>query len=161
MMKAGKLWIAVLLFNFMAVNSAIAEENPPTEGSALYEWLKAGKYKEWAHESKKHKSTGPHPEQVIAYVNKALDDSLTAGAEAHPKGAASVKELFNASGELNGWAVSVKTEENSNGGQGWYWYEILGTKPDSRVVADGNNVPLCYGCHTAGKDFVLIPHPLK
>lgn len=138
-----------------------ADENPPTSHEPLYQWLLDGNYKSWVSESEQHKSAGPHPQAVIAYLNKALDESLAAGNAAHPKGAAAVKELFDGNGDLNGWAVSVKTQEDSAAGQGWYWYEILGTSPDSRVVADGNGVPLCFGCHTPGKDFVLIPHPLK
>jgi len=138
-----------------------SDEVPPTNGDALYDWLSAGSYKEWVHESDRHPSAGPHPSSVIAYLNKLLDESLSSGAAVHPKGAAAVKELFDDAGELSGWAVSVKTDSDSAAGQGWYWYEMLGTKPDSRVVADGNGVPLCFGCHTPGNDFVLIPHPLK
>jgi len=127
----------------------------------LYDWLVAGNYKGWAQESEKHKSAGPHPDTVIAYLNAALNDSLAAGSSSHPEGAAAVKELYDNGGKLSGWAVSIKTQPDSAAGQGWYWYEILGTSADSRVVADGNGVPLCFGCHTPGNDFVLIPHPLK
>jgi len=139
----------------------VAQDTPPAEGKALYLWLKAGNYKNWVHESEPHKSAGPHPSAVIAYLNAPLNESLNSGAAAHPAGSASVKELFDTSGELSGWAVSIKTQEDSAAGKGWYWYEILGTEEDSRVVADGNGVPLCFGCHTPGNDFVLIPHPLK
>lgn len=149
------------VFSLIIFQFASADENPPTDGTALYSWLKAGEYKDWKHESKMHKSAGPHPQQVLTYLNKSLDDSLSKGAKSHPKGSATVKELFDGSGNLSGWAVSVKTQADSAAGQGWYWYEMLGTNPDSNVVADGNGVPLCFGCHTPGKDFVLIPHPLK
>jgi hypothetical protein len=127
----------------------------------LLKWLQAGSYKQWVHESKAHKSLGPHPVQVIAYLNAALDESLGAKNKSHPKGSAAVKELLDASGKLSGWAVSVKTAEDSAAGQGWYWYEILGTEASGNVVASANGVPLCFGCHTPGKDFVLIDHPLK
>lgn len=134
---------------------------PPVDGTKLFEWLKSGQYKHWAREAEKHPSAGPHPSAVIAYLNSKLDESLTANSKSHPSGSAAVKELFSNNGELSGWAVSVKTDEDSQAGKGWYWYEILGTEPDARVVADGNGVPLCFGCHTPGKDFVLIPHPLE
>lgn len=154
--------IAMVAVGWVIVAGAtIASEDPPTNHTGLFEWLKAGSYKGWVSESGPHRSAGPHPQAVIAYLNKALDESLASGNTVHPKGAASVKELFDGNGKLNGWAVSVKSQEDSAAGQGWYWYEILGTSPDSRVVADGNGVPLCFGCHTPGKDFVLIPYPLK
>lgn len=149
---------AMLLISAAGVNSA---DTPPAEKEALFDWLKSGSYQSWVHESEAHPSAGPHPVKVIAYLNTLLNDSLTAGATAHPKGAAAVKELYNAQGDLNGWAVSIKTEDDSAAGQGWYWYEILGTNADDRVVASANGVPLCFGCHTPGQDFVLIPHPLK
>ena len=140
---------------------AQTDDVPPTESGALLEWLQAGRYKSWARESAAHKSQGPHPVTVIAHLNPALDASLSANADAHPKGSAAVKELLDASGELSGWAVTVKTDADSAGGQGWFWYEILGTTERGRVVASANGVPLCFGCHTPGRDFVLIPHPLK
>jgi len=157
--KISVALVVVLFGTFpFAVNS---DETPPADGAALFDWLSAGNYKNWVHESEKHKSAGPHPQSVIAYLNAKLDASLAAGAASHPEGSAAVKELFDGDGNLSGWAVSIKTQADSASGQGWYWYEMLGTKVDSRVVADGNGVPLCFGCHTPGKDYVLIPHPLK
>lgn len=161
MKKLNLQSICVSLLIALGAGASMASDTPPTDGADLFDWLKAGNYKQWAHESAMHPSAGPHPQAVIAYLNETLDQSLASGSEAHPVGAAAVKELFNASGKLSGWAVSVKTDTDSAGGQGWYWYEILGNTADSRVVADGNGVPLCFGCHTPGKDFVLIPHPLK
>lgn len=134
---------------------------PPSDATKLLQWLQDGRYKTWAKESKPHASLGPHPTQVVAYLNGALDKSLAAKAAAHPKGSAAVKELLDASGKLSGWAVSIKTQADSAAGKGWYWYEILGTNAGGRVVASANGVPLCFGCHTPGRDFVLIPHPLK
>ncbi len=134
---------------------------PPTESAALLKWLQAGSYKKWVKESAPHPSLGPHPTLVIAYLNPTLDKSLLAKAAAHPKGSAAVKELLDASGKLSGWAVSVKTVVDSQAGKGWYWYEILGTTTSGNVVASANGVPLCFGCHTPGRDFVLIPYPLK
>jgi len=134
---------------------------PPTDSAALLGWLQAGGYRKWARESSPHKSLGPHPVQVVAYLNPPLDKSLAAGAAAHPKGAAAVKELLDAAGKLTGWAVSVKTSSDSDGGKGWYWYEILGTTASGNVVARANGVPLCFGCHAPGRDYVLIGHPLK
>jgi hypothetical protein len=141
--------------------SAQSGDVPPTESEALLKWLQAGSYKTWVKESAPHKSLGPHPAQVITHLNPALDRSLGAKGAAHPKGSAAVKELFDASGKLSGWAVSVKTSQDSQGGDGWFWYEILGTTASGNVVAKANGVPLCVGCHAPGRDFVLIEHPLK
>jgi len=58
--------------------------------------------------------------------------------------------LLDAGGKTTGWAVSVKTSANSEGGKGWYWYEIL-SAPSGNVVAQANGVPLCSGCHTRGR----------
>ena len=52
----------------------------------------------------------------------ALDDSLAAGAQTHPKGAASVKEMFDKNGALQGWAVMLKTSSGASGDD-WFWYE--------------------------------------
>ncbi len=152
---------AAALLMYQPLGYADDSQIPPTDKDQLFAWLSGGKYKHWASESEPHQSAGPHPVSVIAYLNKALNSSLAANTEAHPQDAAAVKELLDENGDINGWAVSVKTDVDSNAGQGWFWYEILGATSDSSVVANGNGVPLCFGCHTPGNDFVLIPHPLK
>ena len=103
---------------------------------------------------------GSHQTLVLTHLNPALDKSLGAKAKAHPAGSAAVKELLDATGKLSGWAVAVKTAAETDGGKGWFWYEILGTAPGSSVVASGNGVPLCVGCHVRGRDGVLTEHPL-
>ncbi len=149
------------MFVFFLPAHAQRGDVPPTESGALLKWLQAGAYKKWARESAPHKSLGPHPTQVLTYLNPTLDKSLGAKAAAHPVGSAAVKELLDAGGKPAGWAVSVKTSADSQGGKGWYWYEILGAGASGNVVAQANGVPLCFGCHTPGRDFVLISHPLK
>jgi hypothetical protein len=143
----------------LAASLAQASEAPPTESTALLKWLQAGTYKAWPKESAPHRSMGPHQTLVVTYLNALLDQSMTTKAASHPKGAAAVKELLDAEGKPYGWAVSVKTSPDSDGGKGWYWFEILGTAAGN-VVAQSNGVPLCSGCHIRGRDFVLIPHPL-
>jgi hypothetical protein len=133
---------------------------PPTAAPALLKWLQAGAYKAWPKESAPHRSMGAHQTLVRTYINPALDTSLAGKAAAHPKGAAAVKELLDATGKPAGWAVSVKTSADSDGGKGWYWFEILGTAADRPTVASGNGVPLCVGCHVRGRDAVLTDHPL-
>ena len=78
-----------------------------------------------------------------------------------PTGAGIVKEMYDADNQLQGWAVMVKTAADSDGGKGWFWYEITSTTDGSTPVAAGNGVPLCFGCHGVGNDFVLTEFPLR
>ena len=140
----------------------------PVDKEALFKFLVEGKYKSFpAKESGMHPSNGPHSikgtfgQPVQTYLNAAMNDSLKAGNKAHPKGAGIVKEMFSEEGELQGWAVSIKTQNDSEKGKGWFWYEVTSTKDSNALVANGNGVPLCYGCHSTGKDFVLTGFPLK
>lgn len=130
---------------------------PPTNAAELVPWLEAGEYLDWAGESGPHPSAGPHGD-VRTFFNDVLVASFEAGAAEHPQDAAAVKELFDAGGGPNGWAVMVKVQPDSAGGDGWYWYEIVGTD----VFADGLGVALCTGCHSGGgSDYVLSPFPLQ
>ncbi len=90
-----------------------------------------------------------------------IDASLRAGNKSHPMGSSIVKEMYDDKGKLQGWAVMVKTEAASKGGKGWFWYEVTSTTDGSKPVAAGNGVPLCFGCHAVGKDFVLTKYPLE
>jgi hypothetical protein len=136
-----------------------AEQLPPTESSALFAWLGSGAYETWTAESAIHPSAGPHGGDVRTYVNDALFDSLSSGAN-HPAGAAAVKELYSGA-ELQGWAVGVKTAPDSAAGDNWYWYEIFSVTDPSNPVAAGLGVGLCSNCHAGGQDFVLTPFPLQ
>ncbi len=135
----------------------------------MFKFLVSGKYKSFpAKESKTHPSAGPHSIKgtfgmpVQTYMNSIINDSLKAGNKSHPKGAGIVKEMFSAEGELQGWAVSLKTQEDSDGGKGWFWYEVTSTKDANAIVAHGNGVALCFGCHSSSRnDFVLSTYPLR
>jgi hypothetical protein len=155
---AGMLAAALLLVAPTAQGEST--DVPPTGSAALLKWLQGGSYKNWPRESAPHRSMGPHKALVLTYLNPTLDRSLEAKATSHPKGAAAVKELLDEAGKKAGWAVSVKTAPDSAGGKGWYWFEILGTTASGTVVSQEPGQPLCTGCHTRGRDFVLIPHPL-
>jgi hypothetical protein len=134
---------------------------PPAESAALLKWLQAGSYKKWPRESVPHRSMGPHQARVLTYLNPTLDRSLQSKVAAHPKGSAAVKELLDDAGKLSGWAVSVKTSADSEGGKGWYWYEMLGATSDASSASQANGMPRCIGCHTRGRDLVLTTHPLE
>jgi hypothetical protein len=88
-----------------------------------------------------------------------MDASLKAGSDTHPQGSSIVKEFYDDTGALSGWAVSVKTQDDSQEGQGWYWYEILNTTDGSDPFVADQGVALCWGCHTTGRDFVLSNYP--
>ena len=78
-------------------------------------------------------------------------------------GSAAIKELYDRDGVLDGWAVEVKIDADSNAGGfggGWYWYEVLSTDPAEPPVAAGTGVGLCAGCHSGGVDFMTTPFPL-
>ena len=55
----------------------------------------------------------------------------------------------------------LKAQDNSDGGKDWFWYEVTSTTDSSAIAGIGNGVPLCYRCHSSGKDFVLTDLPLR
>jgi hypothetical protein len=136
-----------------------AEGIVPHSSAELFRFLQAGGYREFAGETEVHPSNGPHG-RVRTFLNPILEESLEAGNEVHPVNAAAVKELYNGSGRLIGWAVSVKVQAESEEGDGWYWYENFSTT-QNRPIADGKGVGLCAGCHSGGHDFVTVPYPLQ
>ncbi len=149
--------------------SSVTIGSIPTDKEKLFKFLVDGKYKKFpAKESSAHPSTGPHSITgnfglpVRTFLNKELMESLDAGNSVHPQGAGVVKEMYSKDGELQGFAVSLKTQEDSDGGNGWFWYEVTSLTDSNAIVANGNGVPLCYGCHAASrKDFILTGYPLK
>lgn len=149
----------VLIFALLATFSVVHAQSsmPPLGGETLEEWLKAGHYKTWQAESTVHGSTGPHFGKVRAFLNPILFESMNNQSRQHPKGAVAVKELYGNGDTVRGWAVAIKTASESNSGANWHWYEIF----DNSTVRDDKGVPLCSGCHSSGRDYVLTPWPLK
>ena len=137
----------------------------PVTKDKLFSYLRAASYKNFAaKESGRHPTRGPHTKvgwPVRVFLGPMIDASLKAGNTSHPAGSAAVKEMYDASGKLQGWAVMVKTAADSAGGKGWFWYEVTSTTDGSKPVAAGNGVPLCSGCHFTGRDFVLSDYPLQ
>jgi len=135
------------------------DQLPPTEAIALRSWLQEGRYLGWHAESGIHPSGGPHFGRVRTYLNDVAFDSLASGQSQHPKGAAVVKELYFSGSTVREWAVETKLENDSAGGQNWYWYEGL------RLA--GRGLAACTGCHGSDyldfktKDFILTPFPLQ
>lgn len=125
---------------------------PPRERMALESWLAQGHYKMWSCErgTSARRLNGAHGRTRIC-SNAALVASKSGD---YPVGAASVKEIYDASDRLNGYAIGLKI---TSGGAvaSWYWYERIGTS----VIADGDGtaVRLCSGCHqSAVRDHVFI-----
>ena len=145
--------------------TAAVDSIVPVTKDELFSYLQAGSYKDFAaQESGQHPTSGPHTKigwPVQVFLGPKLDASLKAGNASHPAGSSAVKEMYDANGNLQGWAVMVKTADESANGKGWFWYEITSTTDGSEPVAAGNGVPLCFGCHFPGSDFVLTGYPLK
>jgi hypothetical protein len=133
---------------------------PPTSAPELLAWLKAGSYKSWAKEPAIHPAASPHTTNVLSYANNVLEQSIRAANTSHPINSATVKEIYTADNRINGYAVAIKTQANSDSGRGWYWYEILGLANGSgSVVASSNGASGCAGCHSAGVDYIRTNFP--
>lgn len=131
---------------------------PPTTGPALRDWLEAGSYRGWTHETTPHLSVGGHDGNVRAYLDPTLVKSLKAGEASHPSGAAAVMELYKTTGDQTfGWVVWVKTEAQSDSGKNIFWYWLL--DGDVKISAKGS--ANCTSCHSAGVDFLHTDFPLK
>lgn len=136
-----------------------ADDLPPIDTvDNLLAWLEAKSYADWPAESGLHQSSGPHGGQVRTFLNDTLFDSFDQGLSAHPEGSVAVKELWGDGNAMIGWAIEVKVQPESAGGDGWYWYELIG----DAEYGGGTGVGLCTGCHGGGgTDYVLTPWPLQ
>ena len=137
---------------------AAASDGVPATPTELNAWLQTKAYQAWPKEGAPHPSTGPHG-NVRTYLSPKLDASMQAKAAEHPLGSVAVKEFYSGQ-TLSGWAVSIKTEAQSNGGKGWYWYEVFDTTPTATPI-QGQGLSGCFGCHSDGRDYVKIPYPLQ
>jgi hypothetical protein len=143
-----------------------SQSSMPLGKQALFDYLKSGRYKNYASQQKDtHPGRGPHTlvtAPVRVFYNDALSDSLKAGNAEHPAGAAAVKEMFTKEGDLEGWAVMAKTQDRTDDGRGWFWYEVTSPTESSAIAAMGNGVPGCVSCHSVlDQDLILSGYPLK
>jgi len=122
---------------------------PPRGRADLMTWLEAGHYLAWRCEDAAHPArpgSGHGPNRICS--NTALSEF--AGAGPYPVGAAAVKEVFNAEGQIRLYAVYRKMDAGTDG-DSWYWYEGKG----DNVIANGEGDGTCTGCHgRAPQDFV-------
>ena len=148
-----------------AETPASVDSEIPVNLEDLYSFLQSVEYRDFeTQESAVHPSEGPHTRRdlpVRVFMNDKVASSLRAGNREHPIGSGIVKEMFSEEGELSGWAVSVKTQDQSDRGKGWFWYEVTSTTDPTQIVAAGNGVRGCYGCHDNGHDMVLSEFPLR
>ena len=141
--------------------SAGDSQTPPsTNGTDVEAWLKAGSYKDWTCETASHPQMKVSPHGQNRICSNDLVANFTGDGE-RPKGSAAVKELYDDSDALVGYAVAVKLAAKSDGGKNWYWYErvpldsMAPHDAKTGVVADGKGDPnttalsICVGCHVA------------
>lgn len=134
-------------------------QTPPMGATAITAWLTQGHYRSWHCEMASHAARSPSPHETNRICSNDLLSSHGTGE--FPVGAASVKELFTASGTSPaGYAVALHVKAGTQG-DSWYWYETL---PGSGVVADGlgdsgGAKSICVGCHVAaGSDAAHAGH---
>jgi hypothetical protein len=141
-----------------------AQTPPTTNGAAVEAWLEKGDYKSWTCETVAHAQlkVSPHGFNRVCSNDKAT--SFTGGVnDERPVNTAAVKELYDDTSKLVGYAVGVKIKASSDGGNGWYWYERVpldsaAPHDENGVVADGLGSAgaaknICVSCHAgAGSD---------
>ncbi len=137
----------------LALTACGGDEPPPQGAAALKTWLAEGSYKSWHCEAEKHAQRAPSPHGTNRICSNA---AISANAENvdYPKGAAAVKELWSSDGaKIDGYAVYIKIQDESDGGKGWYYYEENPALEPDGPIADGVGASDCVGCHSAaGKD---------
>jgi hypothetical protein len=144
-----------------AASGAGSSLEAPDQEQALVAFLNAKQYAGWAKEADYHKSTGPHGDAVRVFYSPKAALALAGNAATFPAGAAAVKELTSG-GSLYGWSVWVKVQDATDGGNGFFWYELIhqgGGKESIYGNARGSGD--CVGCHQAGKDYDLSTMPFQ
>jgi len=145
-------------------------QNPPTTNGADVEaWLAQGAYKAWACETVAHPQMKVSPHGKNRICSNAKTSTFAGGvADERPMGSAAVKELYDDSDKLVGYAVYAKVKPTSNGGASWYWYERVPTTsaaPNTAgIVADGlgsegRALGICVGCHAgagSNEDHIVL-----
>lgn len=167
MYKLTTLFVAALFATTTSVFSEGMDKGLDIPGNVkdLFSFLQKGEYKSFkVHENGTHLSAGPHADYdmpVQVYYSNKMSESLAAGDEEHPLGAGVVKELFeNDAKTLLGWSVYVKTQKDSDDGNGYFWVEFLSTTNPNKVPAPAENgSSACVGCHSGGVDYVLSSFP--
>jgi hypothetical protein len=113
-------------------------------------WLASGEYLTWHCEDASHPARPGSGHARNRICSNDLISSTPDGTP-FPVGAATVKELLSSSDSIIGYAFMEKAGA-SDGGRGWYWYEVVG----SSTYAASYGSSLCSSCHRgAAHDFVF------
>lgn len=122
---------------------------PAAEGSAAVDdWIRAEHYQAWACQEIREPA-GPSVHGRVRVCANAL--AATHGAGEFPVGAATVKELYDATDVLVGVTLAAHTRAGATSDT-WFWFERRGDE----ITADGwfgARVEACVMCHeAAGRD---------
>jgi hypothetical protein len=152
------------------MDDSTTSQTPPQGAAAIEAWLTAGSYKDWQCEPAVHAARSPSPHGFNRICSNDLISATATGTGNWPKGAAAVKELHASASSTTpmGYAVYLKTADDSAGGANWYWYERVqldsaAPHDSAGVVADGMGgggtaKTICVGCHVAaGSDAAHTP----
>jgi len=148
-------------------------QTPPTSGRVdIEKWLSDASYKTWTCEPAVHAARDPSPHGFNRICSNDVITAAATGTGPWPKGASAVKEIYSSLTATApvGFAVYLKTAEDSASGANWYWYERVPANSDAPhdangVVADGKGgggtaLSICVNCHIAsGSDTAHTPSP--
>ena len=136
-------------------NPSSDPQSAPTSAAALSAWLQTGVYKQWHCENQASEKTGGDPAIHVHGVNRVcVNDAVSNGAKPYAAGATTVKEVHTG-GAVTKLYVAVKTQADSAGGQGWYWYD--GAPGETGNGSNGRVA--CVGCHSAAGADANHPGP--
>jgi hypothetical protein len=132
-------------------------QRPPRGDQAAMEaWLAAGHYLAWRCEDviSPPRGLGGHGRQKIC----SNDVLLASTSGTYPVDSASVKLMYGAMDQPNGFSVGLKVTDGP-GGFTWYWYERVGASP-AGPAKSGVGIPDCAVCHQqAARDYVFFRAP--
>lgn len=140
------------------------QKNQLSSQDQMIDILTKQSFKEWLKEPSVHSagSTSPHS-RARTYFNDTLVESINAGNKEHKVGSISLKELYDATDQLKGYAAAIKIKEGSEK-DSWYWYEVFSTSKFDDPDFEGVGLALCANCHgssAVSQDFVTTSLPEK
>ncbi|MBK9070371.1 MAG: cytochrome P460 family protein [Myxococcales bacterium] len=127
-----------------------------TSLDAIVNLIEDGAYKSWVKEAAIEDGPGPHGDKLV-YFDPLVAQSLADGNATHPRGSTLVKELYEANGDLRGFAIAIKDRDEASR-DAWVWYEVFGSDyRDPAFWARGTDS--CASCHSSGVDYVITALP--
>ena len=139
--------LAALAIAASLLLAACGDNQDPGGADALWKRIHDEEYTSWDHApgyATRQKSSAPHGDEVIVYVNDVVAEALAGGPITEwPVGSRIVKDGFD-----GGDPHLVAAMEKRDGG--WYWAEW---DPEGRASYSGEP-SICIDCHESGADFV-------